>query len=457
MLDHLRRGAALTKGSHGDDLPIKPDVVAPTAGATHLHRNAGTHGRQKHGVAICLRLPIKDQCARHADYTGAHALFSKLCVRVNTQTNFAAGGDENHFWHPTTNWVKQNVTTLLCTGRGGATCAVQRWHILAGQRHHGWRTAGLHRPTERLGSLVAIARPPHRQIGHGAQARQLFHRLMRGTVLADADRIMREYPQARQFHERTQADRRAHVIGEDQEARAEGAQTAESHAIDHGAHGVLTNSKVHVAAVIGAAKLRRVECARTLQERLVTWGEVGATADHPRDTFHDGVDHLATRRARSVALGISGERCNTSVPTRGQIAAPHGLQFLGALGMRGLIRGPGGIPSRTLGSAASSHCFCKALAHASRHQELRFQRPTIERLGLGNFRLAQWLAVGLGLVLHFRRTPANVAINNDHRWAISGGTRRSERLSQCINIVGILDMLHVPAIAMETRGDIVRA
>ena len=178
-------------------MPIEPDIVAPSAGATHLHRNAGTHGRQKHGVAICLRLPIKDQCARHADHTGAHALFSKLCVRVNTQTNFAAGRDENHFWCTATDWVKQHVTTLLRPGRGSATCAVQRWHILAGQRHHGWRAAGLQRPTERLGSLVAIARPPHCQIGHGAQAGQLFHWLVRGTVLADADRIMREYPQAR--------------------------------------------------------------------------------------------------------------------------------------------------------------------------------------------------------------------------------------------------------------------
>ena len=50
---------------------------------------------------------------------------------------------------------------------------------------------------------------------------ELLDRLMRRSVLADADRIVREDIDDGQLHQGRQTDRRLHVVGEDQEARAE--------------------------------------------------------------------------------------------------------------------------------------------------------------------------------------------------------------------------------------------
>ncbi len=61
---------------------------------------------------------------------------------------------------------------------------------------------------KRQASATSLASPGRKydQAGNRAQRNQLLHRLVRGTVLADADRIVREDVDDRQFHQRAQAD-----------------------------------------------------------------------------------------------------------------------------------------------------------------------------------------------------------------------------------------------------------
>ena len=59
------------------------------------------------------------------------------------------------------------------------------------------------------------------QAGRGARDGQMFDRLVRGTIFADADRIMRQDVNHGDSHDGAQAHAAAHVIGEHEKGRAE--------------------------------------------------------------------------------------------------------------------------------------------------------------------------------------------------------------------------------------------
>ena len=77
----------------------------------------------------------------------------------------------------------------------------------------------------------------------------MFHGLMGRAVLAQADAVVGVDPDGTEPHQRREPDRRAHVIGEDQEGGAVGDEAAMiGHAVDDGPHPVLAHAEVHVAA-----------------------------------------------------------------------------------------------------------------------------------------------------------------------------------------------------------------
>ncbi len=143
--------------------------------------------------------------------------------------------------------------------------AIERGHVLA--RQHEQHRAILHRQRHLPGDrgLVGVGRADHREAGDRAQAHQLFDRLVRRAVLAERDAVVREHVQRVQLLQRGQADRRAHVVGEDQEGRAVRDEAAvRGQAVDDRAHRVLAHAEVQVAAGparaagVGALDLLRV-------------------------------------------------------------------------------------------------------------------------------------------------------------------------------------------------------
>ena len=54
----------------------------------------------------------------------------------------------------------------------------------------------------------------------------MLDRLVRGAVLAHADAVVGQHPNHAQVRKGREADRRAHVVGKDQEGRAEGDDAA---------------------------------------------------------------------------------------------------------------------------------------------------------------------------------------------------------------------------------------
>ena len=114
--------------------------------------------------------------------------------------------------------------------------------------------AVLERHAPRLGGLVRVAGTEHEEVRDAAQRREMLHRLVRGAVLAESDGVVREDIDALLPHQRGEADRRTHVVGEDEEGAAVGDDPAvQRHPVHHRAHRVLADAEVEVAA---AALLR---------------------------------------------------------------------------------------------------------------------------------------------------------------------------------------------------------
>jgi hypothetical protein len=94
---------------------------------------------------------------------------------------------------------------------------------------------------------------------------------MRGAVLAQADRVMGEDVNHLEVSEGREADRRPHVIGEDEKRPAERDEAAVvGEAVQHRTHGVLAHAEVKIATGVTA----RGEVLRSLDLRVVRSGEV---------------------------------------------------------------------------------------------------------------------------------------------------------------------------------------
>ena len=89
-----------------------------------------------------------------------------------------------------------------------------------------------HHQLPRLGNFIGIAGPKDDQSRDGPQAREMLDGLMGGAVFSYADRVVREDVDHGDFHNRAEADGRPHVVGEDEESRAERSHLGEGHAVD---------------------------------------------------------------------------------------------------------------------------------------------------------------------------------------------------------------------------------
>ena len=103
-------------------------------------------------------------------------------------------------------------------------------------------------PRER--GLVEAGRADDVEVRRRAQRDELLDRLVRRAVLADADRVVREHERRRDAHDRREPDRALHVVAEDQEAGAVGAQARQHEAVDDRPHRVLADAEVQVAPAV---------------------------------------------------------------------------------------------------------------------------------------------------------------------------------------------------------------
>ena len=101
-----------------------------------------------------------------------------------------------------------------------------------------------------MGGLVGVGGSDDAQARHGAQRRQLLDGLVGGAVLAQAHRVVGPRVDDVGLRQRREADRRSHVVAEDEEGAAHGEHPAVARHAGHGrAHGVLADPVVDLVAL----------------------------------------------------------------------------------------------------------------------------------------------------------------------------------------------------------------
>src|SRR5207249_2098835 len=160
------------------------------------------------------------------------------------------------------------------------------------------------RLTTRAAIASAARRSEDDQVGDRAQCGELLDRLMRGTVLPEADRVVREDVDHRQVGQRSEADRRPHVIRKNEERRADRPDAAvQGESVQDCAHPMLAHAEMditrapppgrHVAPVLEG------EVRRGREVRRPTY-ELGGPG-------REGVQQLPRRLARGLGIGGGGE------------------------------------------------------------------------------------------------------------------------------------------------------
>src|SRR5262249_41390453 len=113
------------------------------------------------------------------------------------------------------------------------------------------------------------------------------------------------------------------------------------------------------------------------------------------------------------------------------------------------------LPGHPQVAAAVADALREVLPDALGHQELRVPRPAVEALGRTHLILAQRLAVRFSRVLTLRRPVADVAVDDDERGPICLVPEHIEGPRHHLQVVGVADPGHVPAVADETGGDVI--
>ena len=154
-----------------------------------------------------------------------------------------------------------------------------------------------------------VAGTPDLEAGNEPQARDVLDRLVRGTVLAQADRVVRVDVDHALAHERGHAHGVARVVGEHQERAAEGDQPAvQRHAVHHRRHAELAHA---VREVVAAAFAAHGPASRPARE--VGMREVGRAADELRERRRHGGERALRGLARGERLGLGAQRREVAV------------------------------------------------------------------------------------------------------------------------------------------------
>src|ERR1041384_2110709 len=95
-----------------------------------------------------------------------------------------------------------------------------------------------------LDDFVGVAWPNSRESRYRTQRYQMLDWLVSRTIFAIAHRLMREYEQRGQFHERREANRRSRIVAEDEERCTKWPQLRQRHSVHDRCHGMLANTEM---------------------------------------------------------------------------------------------------------------------------------------------------------------------------------------------------------------------
>ena len=203
-----------------DDLAGVADELVPTL------RDGGLDGDPwptLRAAAPCRGIRrVGTRTIRRTAWTPRSAVMSfsaNSLLRLDRELKLGSGADQ----HDVGQLVRDAAEHVAALGDTVAVGALEHRNALAGKDEPDRAAAVAARKdaAPRVGGLVRVARPHHRQVRDGPQRREVLDGLMGRTVLAEPDRVVGPDVDGVDVHQRGQSHRGAHVVGELQERAAE--------------------------------------------------------------------------------------------------------------------------------------------------------------------------------------------------------------------------------------------
>ena len=276
----------------------------------------------------------------------------------------------------------QHIGALAAHPRPQILRAVQRRQRLTREDQAGRRLVRRDRDLPRLDDFVGVAGPDRVEARNGAQRGEMLDRLVGRAVLTDADRVVREDEHGRQLHDRREADRRAHIVGEDQEGRAvrRADRTAPCRWRSRPSH-----ARARRNACCGRHRLpARSDPAPSKVSGLGGRRQIGRAADQPAARAAAmAFSTLPPAVARRDALGVGREHGELRRPSR-PAACRRACVSSSSASIGDAPCGSGRTsPPMPRGAAAPRSAIAprEVLGHAVGHEELRVLGPAVGLLG----------------------------------------------------------------------------
>ncbi len=212
-------------------------------------------------VAIVLGLLFKQFDAGHRHDSRRHAVFLQLLTTFESEPNFGAGSNQDQLGiDPVatalgTDTVRfsQHVSTLAQAFSRSELLSINQRHLLSRQRQRCRRFASQDRQPPGFAHLVHVGGSNDEQVRNSAQSGQMFDRLVRRSIFAQAHRIVSEDVDNLNFRKTSEPNRWAHVIRETHERAAVRNQSAiQRHARHRRTHAMFANTPMNDAPIVTA-------------------------------------------------------------------------------------------------------------------------------------------------------------------------------------------------------------
>ena len=279
-------GTACAEGVHRDDLALVARVFIPAVRRARFHADARFHAGRHDAFLVFVRLFFVLFETGHGDDARLDPFFGKLRFCSDALFDFRTACNEQDVRRSLA--VFEDIAALEC--RQTARRVLRQ--VLAGEDEGGGCRAR-QRGNPRRRRLLAVCGTVDFHVGNGAQCDELFHGLMRGSVFAHADGVVRENIDDGNVHECGQTDRMLAVVGEDEEGGAIALESAvQLHSVRDCRHRVLADAEVHIASrIVARRKITVGNLVRILQVGEVGGRKVCRTADEGGDECADLVEH----------------------------------------------------------------------------------------------------------------------------------------------------------------------
>ena len=234
-------------------------------------------------------MPAKQLEAWRRDDRGADAVFLEQSCRFERDRDLGAGCDQGDV---ATVFRLNDDVGAECDQIGFINIFTKRRERLPRQAQHRRIRIRPQCAVPRLRSLDRVARAEYQQIRYRPQRCQMLDRLMRRTVFAQSDRVMRHHMNDADPHQRGQPDRGTAVIGKaEKRAAIWDEATMQRDAVHRSRHGMLADAVMDIAAIEAIWPHRFLR----LRARQVRMGEIGRTAKQIGQRFRNHVDHQLRR------------------------------------------------------------------------------------------------------------------------------------------------------------------